>query len=166
MEIAPAFLHQVQEDGAMSESETFEDNDDEEEELYPPESQRSLSSAMIMRRASVNVYNGEGMEIADWDLQEDLEEQRRESLENWRHAAHHISQVLEDDEEEPSCSIFMSASFDETQSEDRLVQFPGPTRGPGTLQRSYSEDELSALLTEHLYRGKFYFSIGLYCSSQ
>lgn len=140
-------------------SETCEDDDDEEDgndEIKPMSSTGQKKAmdfhAINMRRASVNIYKGEGMEIADWDLQEDLEEQRRESLDNFRHSTHHTSisedRVLED---EPVKEIVKSASFDELQSMDRLEKFPALKQSRAVLQRSYSEDELSSVLTVHMH---------------
>lgn len=141
-------------------SETCEDDDDEEEGVdelksVPSTAQKKAMDfhAINMRRASVNIYKGEGMEIADWDLQEDLEEQRRESLDNFRHSTHHTSisehRALED---QPAQQIVKSASFDELQSLDRLEKFPPLKRGRTMLQRSYSEDELSSVLAVHMHK--------------
>ena len=122
-----------------SESETNEDEEDKAKE------KRKQQHAMFMRRASVNVYHGQGMEIADWDAAEE-EEVRRETLDKYNHDG------------DPHTTTFFrsedigqkqrSASFNESMSLGREVNFPEA----GVIQRSLSEDELSSMLT--VIRGK------------
>ena len=110
--------------------------------------------AMVMRRASVNVYNGAGMEISDWDAQEDLEE-RREILDAYRQ--HHQvapapaisdanSKNISTNAAPLSLLLGMSHSFDACQSVDRQDCLPHLEVSPFKLYRSLSEDELSSTL--------------------
>ena len=108
--------------------------------------------AMIMRRASVNVYNGAGMEISDWDAQDDLEE-RHGILDAYRQY-HQVVPTISDANSKsipsaagPSLPLLgMSHSFDACQSIDRQDCLPHLKEAPFTLYRSLSEDELSSML--------------------
>ena len=109
---------------------------------------------MIMRRASVNVYNGAGMEISDWDAQEELEE-RRDFLEAYRkhyHAGAPSSSTYVKSRSDPDTAasslpfLWRSQTFDERHSIDRDDCLPHLPESPFTLYRSLSEDELSSML--------------------
>lgn len=143
------FVQPVQEDDNMVESGTTTDVEEEEEEGLLKKSNHSL----IMRRASVNYYDGEGMEIADWDAEEE-EEMRRETLDKY-HASvheHHPHSMAFFSEEPNAASKHRSASFDESQSLDREESFPQVQAAARAIQRSLSEDELTSMLTAN--RGK------------
>ncbi|CAB9517398.1 Oxidation resistance protein 1 [Seminavis robusta] len=131
-----------EEEEVMSELETMDDADEKE-----AEAERARHHTMVMRRASVNLYNGVGMEISDWDAQEEMEG-RRNCLEKYHpsvvndsvHTSAFFAQA-----EEPAL-LQKSATFDETQSEDRDVGFPEVEETLATIQRCYSEDELASTL--------------------
>jgi len=169
MEISAMLDNFMQEEpDAMSESETFDydddhDDDDEEQALVSRqalfEQQRLLEEehAIVMRRASINVYQGQGMEISDWDAQESLDE-RRENLESLHRRqdedtiGHHrtSSSYLEEAKDIPfNMNIRISVSFDETQSQDRLDSLPKAGKDAFMIYRSVSEDELTSFLVAH-----------------
>jgi hypothetical protein len=144
------FVQPVQEDGMVeSESETIEEEEDGEDGLV-----KEPHHSLIMRRASVNFYAGEGMEIADWDAEEE-EEMRRETLDQYHVSAHeHHPHSMAFFSEEPNTALnLLSASFDESQSLDREESFPQAMAAARVIQRSLSDDELSSMLTVN--RGKY-----------
>jgi hypothetical protein len=150
----------------MSQLSTYDEEDeglhlqsftDDQSELStaPTTRRRRLSNGsaahvpMIMRRASLNVYGGEGMEISDWDAQEHME-MRRATMENYRGTNHHshtnsfVGLPFGDYVVVQANTIVASASFDETKSVARQTSLL--ERHVQRIPRSFSEDELSSLL--------------------
>jgi hypothetical protein len=139
------FAQSVQDDERVEQDKTDVEVVDEEGLV------KKSHNSFVMRRASVNYYGGEGMEIADWDAEEE-EEMRRETLDKFLMTAHeHHPHSMAFLSEEPNAAFkHRRASFDESQSLDREKSFPEVTRA---IQRSLSEDELSSTLT--VDRGKY-----------
>ena len=154
MEIAATFLDYEYDQFDMAET-VYEDEEkgsdqdmdktliEEYEEELTDDTEGSSSTvkhAAIMRRASINVYGGEGMEISDWDAQEDLEE-RRETIDTYRLHSIELQPAFGENER---MAFRPCVSFDETKSLDRPKEDIVLAKN---IPRSFSEDELSSLLT-------------------
>jgi len=136
------------------EKEDIEWDEESEEELEMGKVANAARSSFLdhnpflLRRASMNTYEGEGMEVAQWD--ESAEEEYHMEIEHVRRhsRSHSLESIdfLDLDEDELDLPVWGSESFDETRSSERSKI--KDMYLSGSLRRNVSENELVNFLME------------------
>jgi len=127
-----------------SDSETCFNKEGKEEETKGKMVDNLQQHTMVMRRATMNVYDGQGLEVSDWDAQEIVEE-RRDTLDSYRQQ-HGTTTSNTNDFLDSVFPFTKSSSFDERLSVERPQSSGILEEASTALFRSLSEDEISSAL--------------------